>query len=165
MMSHSELQNDLNHLISWSEKWQLKFTKFKVEVLLSGQTDTKSYTMLNIDIGQMQELQFIDEGKDLGVIIDSKLKFSSHIVQQAKKANWLMGLIRRSYNFLDIVLFKYLFISLVRPHLEYSVTVWYPLLKKDEDLIENVRPCASKMLPRLSNLTYEESLRKLKHRE
>ena len=121
--------------------------------------------MVNIDIDQMQELKLIGKEKDLGVIIDSKLKFSSHIVQQAKKANWLMGLIRRSYNFLDIVLFKYLFISLVRPHLEYSVTVWYPLLKKDEDLIENVRPCASKMLPRLSNLTYEESLRKLKHRE
>ena len=137
----------------------------KCKVFHFGQSNTKPYMMVNIDIDQMQELKLIDKEKDLGVIIDSKLKFSSHIVQQAKKANWLMGLIRRSYNFLDIVLFKYLFISLVRPHLEYSVTVWYPLLKKDEDLIENVRPCASKMLPRLSNLTYEESLRKLKHRE
>ena len=26
-MSDSELRNDLNHLISWSEKWQLKFNK------------------------------------------------------------------------------------------------------------------------------------------
>ena len=136
----------------------------KCKVFRFGQSNTKPYIMVNIDIDQMQELKLIDKEKDLGVIIDSKLKFSSHIVQQAKKANWLMGLIRRSYNFLDIVLFKYLFISLVRPHLEYSVTVWYPLLKKDEDLIENVRPCASKMLPRLSNLTYEESLQKLKHR-
>ena len=49
--------------------------------------------MLNIDIGQMQELQFIDEEKDLGVTIDLKLKFSSHIVNEVKKANWLMGLI------------------------------------------------------------------------
>ena len=161
MMSHSELQNDLNHLISWSEKWQLKFTKFKVEVLLSGQTDTKSYTMLNIDISQMQELQFIEEGKDLGVIIDSKLKFSSHIVNQLKKANRLMRLIQRSCNLLDIVSFKYLFISVVRPHLEYCVLVWYPLLKKDEDLIENFLRRASKMLPLLSNITYKERLAKI----
>ena len=73
-----------------------------------------------------------------------------------------MGLIRRSYNFLDIVSFKYLFISLIRPHLEYCVTVWYPLLKKDEDLIKNVLRRASKMLPRLSNLTFEERLKKIK---
>ena len=159
--SHSELQNDLNHLISWSEKWQLKFNTSKCKVLRFGQSDTKPYTMMNIDIGQKQELKFIDEEKDLGVIVDSKLKFSSHIVNQVKKANRLMGLIRRSYNFLDIVSLKYLFISLIRPHLEYCVTVWYPLLKKDEDLIENVLRRASKMLPRLSNLTYEERLAKI----
>ena len=58
-----------------------------------------------------------------------------------------MGLIQRSYSFLDIVSLKYLFISLVCPHLEYCVTVWYPLLKKDEDLIENVLHRAPRMLP------------------
>ena len=113
--------------------------------------------MINIDIGQMQELKFIDEEKDLGVIIDSKLKFSSHIVNQVKKTNRLLGLIRRSSNFLDIVSFKYFFISLVCLHLEYCVTVWYPLLKKDKDLILNVLCHVSKMLPRLSKLTYKET--------
>ena len=120
-MSHSELQNDLNHLISCSEKWQLKFNTSKCKVLRFGQTDTKPYAMLNIDICQMQELKFIHEEKDLGVIIDLNLKFSSHFVNQVEKANRLMGLIRRSYSFLDIVSFKYLFISLVRPPLEYIV--------------------------------------------
>ena len=38
---------------------------------------------MNIDIGQMQELKFSDEEKKR---IDSKLKFSSHIVNQVKKA-------------------------------------------------------------------------------
>ena len=33
--------------------------------------------------------------------------------------------------------------------------------KKDDDLIENVLRRASKMLPRLSNLTYEERLTKI----
>ena len=125
-------------------------------MLCFGQSDTKPYTMMNIDTGQKQELKFIDEEKDLGAIVDSKLKFSSHIVNLVKKANRLMGLIRRSYNFLDMISFKYLFISLIRPHLEYCVTVWYPLLKKNEDLIKNILRRASKMLPRLSNLTYEE---------
>ena len=72
-----------------------------------------------------------------------------------------MCLIWRSYNFLDIVSFKYFFISVVCPHLQYCVTIWYPLLKKDEDLIKNVLHCASKILPQLSNLTYEETLAKI----
>ena len=47
--------------------------------------------MMNIYIGQKQELKFIDEEKDLGVIVDSKLNFSSHIVNQVKKANrWVL---------------------------------------------------------------------------
>ena len=133
----------------------------KCRVLCFGQTDSKPYTMLNIDIGQMQESKFIDEEKDLGIIIDLKLKFSSHIVNHVEKTNRLMGLIRRSYNFLDIVSFKDLFISLIRPHLGYCVMVWYPLLKKDEDLIKNILRHASKMLQQLSNLTYEERLAKI----
>ena len=72
-----------------------------------------------------------------------------------------MGLISRSYNFFDVVSFKYLFISLVRPCLEYCVPLWFPLLEKGEDLIENVPHRASKILPRLSNLTYEERLAKI----
>ena len=81
-----------------------------------------------------------------------------------KKAKRLMDLIQRSYNFLNIVSSKYLFISLVCPHLEYCVTIWYLLLKKDEDLIKNVLRSASKMLPRLSNLTYEGRLAKIEIR-
>ena len=73
--SHSELKNVLNHLISWSEKLLLKFSTTKCKVLHFAQIYAKPYTMLNIDLGQMQELQFIDEERDLSVIIDSKLKF------------------------------------------------------------------------------------------
>ena len=31
MMSHSELQNDLNHLISWSEKWLAKIQHVEMQ--------------------------------------------------------------------------------------------------------------------------------------
>ena len=161
MMSHIELQNNLNHFNITVRKMAVKFNTSKCKVLRFGQADTTIYTMLNIDIGQMQDLKFIDKEKDVGVIIDSKLKFSSHIFNQVKKAKRFMDLIQRSYNFLNIVSFKYLFISLVRPHLEYCLTIWYLLLKKDEDLIKNVLRSASKMLPRLSNLTYEGRIAKI----
>ena len=95
----------------------VKIQHVKMQSALFWTDRYRTYAMMNIGIGQMHELKFIDEVKDVGVVIDSKLKFSSHIVNQVKKVNRLMDLIRRSYNFLHIVSIKYLFISLVRPHL------------------------------------------------
>ena len=45
-------------------------------------------------------------------------------------ANKLLGLIRRSYVYLDNATVKTLYTSLVRPHLEYGNTDWYPVFKK-----------------------------------
>ena len=50
-----------------------------------------------------------------------------------------MGLIRRTYTFLDETSFRYLFQALVRPNLEYAVAVWSPYTKKDIELIENMQ--------------------------
>ena len=68
----------------------------------------------------------------------------------------MMGLIRRSYTHLDITSFRYLFNSLVRPHLEYCVSIWYPLLKEDDELIKNVLRRATKLIPGLYYKPYKE---------
>ena len=59
-------------------------------------------------------------------------------------------------------MFKKLFVSIVRPHLEYGAPVWNPYLKKLIRVIENVQRRASKMVPGLSNLSYKERLKTLK---
>ena len=73
-----------------------------------------------------------------------------------------MGLTRRSFVYLDNHTFCLLFKALVRPHLEYAHSVWTPYKKADITSIENVQKRATKMLPTLKNLTYEERLRALK---
>ena len=88
-----------------------------------GNDISNSYIILNYNDQKCKKLEFITEERDLGVIIDHKLNFSSHIVMQVKKANKVMGLIRRSYTHLDITSFHYLFNSLVRPHLEYCISI------------------------------------------
>ena len=66
----------------------------------------------------------------------------------------MFGLIRRKT-------FKILYTALVRPHVEYANQVWNPHLKKHIDLLENVQRRATKSVPGLSKLTYEERLRKI----
>ena len=77
------------------------------------------------------------------------------------KANRILGLIRRSYQYLDCDSFKKLFTALVRPHLEYSIVAWSPRLAKDKNLIEGVLRRGTKMIPGLKDLSYEDRLKKL----
>ena len=58
--------------------------------------------------------------------------------------------------------FVLLFKALVRPHLEYAGSVWHQHLKKDIDRLEAVQRRATKMLPRMKELSYRERLQRLK---
>ena len=155
--SYNELQDDINRLIEWSRKWELKFNTSKCKVMHFGNHTSNSYTMLNF-------IEFITEEKDLGVTIDHKLNFSSHVVTQVKTTNKMMDLIRRSYTHLNITSFRYLFNSLLRLHLQYCVSIWYPLLKKDEKLIENVLRRGTQLIPGLYDKRHNERLAAIKVR-
>ena len=100
--------------------------------------------------------------KDLGINVDPELKFSKHVEIQVNKANKILGLIRRSYDYMDGEILKYLYVSLVRPHLEFGNAVWSPRLIKDKNLIENVQRRATKLVPDFKDIPYEERLKRLK---
>ncbi|XP_071160785.1 uncharacterized protein B0403.1-like [Mytilus edulis] len=108
------------------------------------------------------DLETVECEKDLGVNIDSKLKFDKHIQTQVNKVNQLVGLIRRSFKYLDYKSFCLLFKSLAGPHLAYASSVWSPYKKKDIDSVENVQRRVTKMLRNLKDLSYEDRLKHLK---
>jgi hypothetical protein len=60
-----------------------------------------------------------------------------HITAKVNKANSIIGVIRVAFEYLDLKTFRMLYVSLVRPHLEYTNPVWNPYLKKHIDMIEN----------------------------
>ena len=112
------LQFDLNTLEEWSDEWLLRFHPDKCHVLTLGKFEnimhTERYKICN------KELEHMFEEKDLGVIIDSELSFSEHIASKVRIANAIVGIIRRSFYFLDRTSFKKLYTAFVRPHLEYA---------------------------------------------
>jgi hypothetical protein len=75
-----------------------------------------------------------------------------------------MGLIRRTFTYLNEHSFKYLFQALDRPHLEYAAAVWSPYKQHDIviDSIENVQRRATKQIPSLNDMEYPDRLKKLK---
>ena len=77
------------------------------------------------------------------------------------KANQILGLIFRTFTYMDREMFLNLYKSLVRPHVEYATSIWSPVYKKDIIQIENVQRRATRLVSNLKYLTYPERLKTL----
>jgi hypothetical protein len=50
----------------------------------------------------------------IGIVIDNKLTFNQHISEKINKANSIMGVLRRTMEYMDCTTFKLLYTALVR---------------------------------------------------
>ena len=151
------LQNDLNAVLEWANKWKMEFNVDKCKIMHLGHNNPKAtYSMGG------SNLQETEEERDLGVIIDNKLDFGSHIRSIVGKANKVLGMIKVSFSCLNIPMMYNLYTALVRPLLEYCVQVWSPYKKKYINLIEKVQRRATRMVPSLKKLKYNQRLKKMK---
>jgi hypothetical protein len=97
---HQNLQDDLDRLCDWSRKWKLCFNASKCKVMHFGQNnDTLRYTMLDNTDNYVQ-VTSISEEKDLGVTFEPSLKFDIHINNCVNKAQRVLAMIRRSFDYI-----------------------------------------------------------------
>ena len=148
------LQNDLDRLVKWSEKWQMLFNFGKCKCLHTGHGNLN----VNYKMGDTVLGTTVKE-KDLGVTISADMKVSEQCGIAASKGNQILGLIRRNITYKGKKLIIPLYKAIVRPHLEYCIQAWRPYRKKDIDTLERIQRRATKMIPELRDLSYEERLK------
>jgi len=130
------LQSDINRFQEWCQYNLLNLNCLKCNVMTfyRGTPTFMSYSL------QKTVLDRIYSVNDLGVLLDPKLKFDSHITFTVNKAMSVLWFIKRWYTeFDDPCTTKLLFTSLVRHNLEYCSSIWSPQYQIIIDRIESVQ--------------------------
>ena len=115
-------------------------------------------TGMNYEMGGTILSKAVKEN-DLEVTMNANMKVSERCRIVASKGNQVPGMIRRNITYTEKSLITPLYKAIVRPHLEYCILAGNPYLRKDVDMLEKIQRRATKLIPGLRDLTYEERLK------
>ena len=102
------------------------------------------------------QLERVYSHKYLGVWLTSTLNWSTQITEISKKARSQLGVIYRNfYQHSNSTTLFQLYISYVRPHLEYAATVWDPHQVGLNQSLENIQKFALRMCTKNWNQEYD----------
>ena len=139
--SHTLLQNDIDKLFNWSQKWSMKFNSSKCNMILL--TKVKKPNKPQYKLGN-DNLLYTDSFTYLGVTISSQLNWSDHINSVYVKATRALNFIKRNLSICDTKHKSLAYTTIVRPHLEYAVASWDPYQKNHIELLNKVQSRAAR---------------------
>ena len=156
-----ELQEDLYELCIWASKWLLFFNVQKCKVMHIGKGNPAFEYEMKDKNENIYQLNPVTSEKDLGITFQNDMKFDIHISNVVNKANRLLGLIKRTFSYMDKTIFLTLYKTIIRPIIDYGDSVWNPSLKKHIQMIENIQRRGTKLVPDLINMSYTTRLKEL----
>ena len=133
-----ELQEAVDDVTNWSQKWGMVLNVPKTKVMLFGgsTTDTIDLRINGVKIEQVNRMKY------LGMLLDPLLNFSLHVDYAAATAKRSAARICNLFDGrvgISVQLGLQLYKSLVRPHLEYAASVWASAKAKDLDKLDVVQ--------------------------
>ena len=137
---HVALQEDLKKLETWANDWGMKFNPKKCYILSIQQTTDFIYSLCNTP------LQYVKSSPYLGIHLSNDMKWSTHISYVSKRANSILGFLRRNLRSCPPSCKKNAYLSLVRPVLEYGSMIWNPYLKQNINKLEKTQRMAARFI-------------------
>ena len=132
------LNKDLAVINSWCLKWHMRLNikKTKSVVVSRSRTIAPGYGDLSFDGTELEELKSL---RILGVTLDSKLKFETHVREVGSKVARSLGVVRRAGKLLDCPrVLKSCFNAYVLFSLEYCAPVWMSSVESHLGLLDSI---------------------------
>jgi Reverse transcriptase (RNA-dependent DNA polymerase) len=142
------LEEALNDLEDWYEDWRIKVNVTKSNAVLftrkkkSSRKKTINYNETTTITLFDEEIPWKKDAKYLGVTLDAKLKWNTHVTETAKKAKSRLGMLypvlnKKSKLSLEngLTLYK----TMILPILTYAAHIWGKTSKSNINKLQNVQ--------------------------
>ena len=134
-----KLQRAIDKLQNWCNTNDLHLNLNKCSVMSISKKHSSNIINGNYHYGN-HVFERVNEQRDLGVIVDSKMNFNNHINTIVNRARSILGFIKRfCYDIKNPDTLKTLFYALVQSVLEYGSVVWMPYQHNWIDTIESIQ--------------------------
>ena len=121
-----DLNHDLSLINLWAQKWRMSFNpdpnKQAVEMTFSKKKSPVNRPPIFFNKVPVKNVQ---EQKHLGIILDSKLSFASHIKAVISKSRQGIGMLRLLSKYLPRHTLDEMYKLYVRPHLDYGDVIYH----------------------------------------
>jgi hypothetical protein len=145
-----KLQEDLDRLQEWENKWQMSFNPDKCEVLTI--TNKRKPIQAAYNIHGVQ-LKLVETAKYLGLNINCHLSWNLHIDKITKKANSTRAFLQRNLRGCPTNIKAQSYRTFVRPTLEYASMVWDPHTQQNIKKLEAVQRRSARFVCNVYNRT------------
>jgi hypothetical protein len=115
------INNDLESIQNWADRWLITFSPPKTEDMIITNKRPRPHPDLKLN---GETIVKVSSHKHLGVHLTNDLSWNLHAEKTAQKANKCLGVIRPLKHRLDRRSLESLYISYVRPVIEYADVVW-----------------------------------------
>ena len=153
--STDALNRDLERITQWANQWKMVFnpdmSKQAVGVIFTrGNTNRILPSRL---VFNGFPVKIVHETKHIGMILDEKLNFESHLRGKMAKASQGLGLLKQLKKWVSFNTLETIYKMYIRPHLDYGDMVY----DKGEVLRDGIFPMgtSSSLLKRVESIQYE----------
>lgn len=148
-----EFQINISRLSDWCTENKLQLNVNKCKIMSFHRKNRPYIVEYVID---NENIERVDEIRDLGILLDPTISFNSHIDAAIAKAYGSLGFLKRiCSNMQDPYALKSIYCAYVRSILEYACVVWHPQYRIQINRIENIQRMFTRFALRYLNWNNE----------